>query len=101
MKAIGAVRTHPLNIGTMVTVADNSGAKIARITGVKRGKSTKGRQMAAGIADHIKISVRKGLPEMKGQVLDAVVVRQKKEWRRNQKSLPRSTETGSMSRSAV
>jgi len=82
MKAISAVRTHPLNIGTMVTVADNSGAKIARITGVKRGKSTKGRQMAAGIADHVKISVRKGLPEMKGQVLDAVVVRQKKEWRR-------------------
>ena len=82
MKAISAVRTHPLNIGAMVTVADNSGAKIARITGVKRGKSTKGRQFAAGIADHVKISVRKGLPEMKGQVLDAVVIRQKKEWRR-------------------
>jgi len=82
MKAISAVRTHPLNIGSMVTVADNSGAKIARITGVKRGKSTKGRQLAAGIADHVKISVRKGLPEMKGQVLDAVVVRQRKEWRR-------------------
>lgn len=38
--------------------------------------------MAAGIADHVKISIKKGLPEMKGQVLDAVVVRQKKEWRR-------------------
>jgi len=82
MKAISAVRTHPLNIGAVVTVADNSGAKMARITGVKRGKSTKGRQLAAGIADHVKISIRKGLPEMKGQVLDAVVVRQRKEWRR-------------------
>ena len=82
MKAITAVRTHPLNVGTVVTVADNSGAKMARITGVKRGKGTKGRQMAAGIADHVKISIKKGLPEMKGQVLDAVVVRQKKEWRR-------------------
>ena len=82
MKAITAVRTHPLNVGTVVTVADNSGAKMARITGVKRGKGTKGRQMAAGIADHVKISIKKGLPEMKGQVLDAVVIRQKKEWRR-------------------
>ena len=82
MKAISAVRTRALNLGAMVTVADNSGAKIARITGVKRGKSTKGRQLAAGIADHVKVSIRKGLPEMKGQVLDAVVVRQKKEWRR-------------------
>ena len=82
MKAISAVRTKALNISTLVTVADNSGAKIARITGVKRGKSTKGRQLAAGIADHVKISIRKGLPEMKGQVLDAVVVRQRKEWRR-------------------
>lgn len=82
MKAISAVRTKALNISTLVTVADNSGAKIARITGVKRGKSTKGRQLAAGIADHVKVSIRKGLPEMKGQVLDAVVIRQKKEWRR-------------------
>ena len=82
MKPISAVRTMALNIGAVVTVADNSGAKIARITGVKRGKGTKGRQQCAGIADHVKVSIRKGLPEMKGQVLDAVVVRQKKEWRR-------------------
>ena len=82
MKPISASRTKALNIGAIVTVADNSGAKIAKITGVRRGKSTKGRQLAAGIADHVKVSIRKGLPEMKGQVLDAVVVRQKKEWRR-------------------
>ena len=82
MKPISAVRTRALNISSLVTVADNSGAKIARITGVKRGKSTKGRQLAAGIADHVKVSIRKGLPEMKGQVLDAVVIRQRKEWRR-------------------
>lgn len=82
MKAISAKRTAALNIGAVLTVADNSGAKMARITGVKRGKSTKGRQNAAGIADHVKVSIRKGLPEMKGQVLDAVIIRQKKEWRR-------------------
>lgn len=82
MKPISAARTKALNIGAQVIVADNSGAKIARITGVKRGKGTKGRQIAAGISDHVKVSIRKGLPEMKGQLLDAVVIRQKKEWRR-------------------
>jgi len=34
------------------------------------------------IADWVKVSVRKGNPKMKGQVFDAVVVRQKKLWRR-------------------
>jgi len=82
MKAISAARTRALNLGTWVTVADNSGAKIAKITGVKRGKGVKGRQFAASIADLVKVSVKKGLPEMKGQIFDAVVVRQKKEWRR-------------------
>jgi len=82
MKAISAKRTKSLNIGTIVTVADNSGAKIAKIVSIKHGKNVKGRQMAAGIADHIKVSIRKGVPEMRKQVLDAVVVRMKKEWRR-------------------
>ena len=82
MKAISAKRTMALNLGALLNVADNSGAKIARLVGVKHGKGTKGRQMAAGIADHVKVSIRKGIPEMKKQVFDAVIVRQKKEYRR-------------------
>jgi large subunit ribosomal protein L14 len=64
------------------TSADNSGAKIVKIVGVKKGKTTKGRQGYAKIADWVKVSVRKGLPDMKGKVFDAVVIRQKKEYRR-------------------
>jgi len=82
MKAIGARVSRGLNLGAVVVAADNSGAKIVRLVSVKRGKSTKGRQGYAKIADWVKVSVRKGLPDMKGKVFDAVVVRQKKSYRR-------------------
>ena len=80
-KAISAKATRGLNIGSMVVAADNSGARIVRITGVKGGKSTKRRQQYAKIADHVKVSVRAGKPDMKGNVFDAVI-RQKRSYRR-------------------
>ena len=82
MKAISARVTRGLNIGAIVNVADNSGAKIAKIVSIKRGKTTKGRQGYAKVSDWVKISVKKGTPEVKGKVFDAVVVRQKKPYRR-------------------
>jgi large subunit ribosomal protein L14 len=82
MKAISGKRVMALNLGAYMEAADNSGAKIVKLVGVKKGKGTKGRQMAAGIADHVKVSIRKGIPEMRKQVFDAVIVRQKKPWRR-------------------
>ena len=83
MKAVSARPTRGLNIGSQLVAADNSGARIVRITGVKRGKSKKGRQQPAKIADHVKVSVRAGKPDMKGQVFDAIIVRQKKPYKRN------------------
>jgi large subunit ribosomal protein L14 len=83
MRAISAKATRGLNIGSLVFASDNSGARIVRITGVKHGKSRKGRQVSAKIADQVKVSVRKGNPEMKGIVFDAVIIRQKKPYRRN------------------
>ena len=82
MKAISARASRGLNIGAIMVAADNSGAKIVKLVGVKRGKSTKGRQQYAKIADWVKVSVRKGVPDMKGKVFDAVLVRQKKSYRR-------------------
>mgnify|MGYP001576391823 CR=1 FL=1 len=82
MKPIGARATAALNVGAQVIASDNSGAKIVRIVGVKRGKGRKGRQMSAKIADWVKVSIRKGIPDMKGKVFDAVVIRQKKSYRR-------------------
>ena len=82
MKAISARGTEGLNLGAKVIAADNSGAKIVRIVSVKKSKAKKGKQTAAKIADWVKVSVRKGVPDMKGKVFDAVVVRQKKPYRR-------------------
>ncbi len=82
MKAVSARISRALNIGSYVIAADNAGARVVKITGVKHGKSRKGRQQYAKVADWVKVSVRVGKPDMKGQVFDAVVIRQKKPYRR-------------------
>ncbi len=82
MKAVSARVTRALNIGAIMNVADNSGAKIVKLVSIKHGKSKKGRQGYAKVADWVKVSIRKGLPDMKGKVFDAIVVRQKKSYRR-------------------
>ena len=82
MKALSATVTRGVNLGAELHAADNGGALILRLVGVKRGKVRKGRQMYAKVGDWIKVSVRKGLPEMKGKVFDAVLVRQKLPYQR-------------------
>lgn len=82
MKAIAAKISKGINIRANIVAADNSGAKIVKIVAIKKGKGRKGRQLACGVGDLIKVSVRKGLKEMKNQLFWAVIVRQKKEYRR-------------------
>ncbi len=82
MKAVSAKVTRALNLGSKVIAADNSGARIVKIVGVKRSGSKKGRQVPAKIADWVKVSVKEGRPDVKGKVFDAVVVRVKKPYRR-------------------
>jgi large subunit ribosomal protein L14 len=82
MKSVNARVTNGLNLGSEINSADNSGAKRIRIVGIKRGKGRKGRQLSCGIGDLVRVSVRKGLKEMKGQVFLAVIVRQRKDYRR-------------------
>jgi len=82
MKAVSARITGGLNLGSKVIAADNSGALLVKIVGVKRGKVKRGRQQYARVGDWVKVSVRKGLPELKGKVFDGVVIRQKKPYRR-------------------
>ena len=82
MKPVSARTTEGLNLGARMVAADNSGAKIIKIVSVKKAKAKKGEQVAAKIADWVKVSVKKGIPDMKGKVFDAVVIRQKKSYRR-------------------
>lgn len=83
MKAISARTTAGLNLGAQMIAADNSGAKLVKLVSVKKAKAKKTKQVAAKVADWVKVSVKKGIPDMKGKVFDAVVIRQKKAWRRN------------------
>lgn len=82
MKAISAKASAGLNLGAILVSSDNSGAKKVKLVSVKKGKGKKRKQGQAKIADWVKVSVKKGIPEMKGKVFDAVVVRQKKSYRR-------------------
>jgi len=71
-----------LPVGTQIEVCDNSGAKTIRIFSVFGHKTVKGRLQAAGVGDLVNASIIKGKPGMKSQVVQAVIVRQKKEYRR-------------------
>ena len=82
MKAISAKATAGLNLGAKMIASDNSGAKIVKLVSVKRAKAKKGKQVCAKMADWVKVSVRKGVPSMKGKVFDAVIIRQKNPYRR-------------------
>ena len=82
MKAISGRATRSLNIGSLLDACDNSGARIVKIVSVKHGKTSKGRMGYAKIGDWVKVSVRKGDPKMKGELFDAVLVRQRKPWKR-------------------
>ncbi len=83
MKAVSGNPTRGLNIGSLLEACDNSGARIVRLVSIKLGKTTRGRQGYGKVGDKVKVSVRKGDPKMKGEVFDAVIVRQKKPWKRN------------------
>jgi len=82
MQAVKARVTRGLPVGSMLKTCDNSGAKILRITSVKRHKTVQGRRSAAGVGDMVLASVKSGKPDMRKQVVFAVIVRQRKEYRR-------------------
>ena len=82
MQAVKARITRALNVESQVETCDNSGAKVIKIFAVIGNKTTKGRLSAAGVADLVMASVRRGRPDMRKQVVYAVIVRQKKEYRR-------------------
>src|SRR3989344_1174933 len=69
---------------SQVDSCDNSGAKKLVIVAVEGegGKTTKGRNAAAGVGDLVFASVVKGTQEMRKQVVPCIIVRQRKEYRR-------------------
>ena len=82
MKALKARMSKGLCHGSLIETCDNSGAKRVRIVSIKGSKTVRRRKPSAGIGDLILVSVVKGEKEMRKQVVPAIIVRQKKEYRR-------------------
>lgn len=82
MQAVKSRIVKALPIGSQVETCDNSGAKVVKIFTVMGSKTTRGKVPAAGVADLVMVSVRRGRPDMRKQVFYAVIVRQKKEYKR-------------------
>ena len=82
MRANKAKVTRALQNGSLIATCDNSGAKIIRVVSIKNVKTSKKRTPSCGVGDLVLAAVKKGKPEMRKQVVFAVIVRQKKEYRR-------------------
>jgi large subunit ribosomal protein L14 len=82
MKAVKAVARRALNVGSQIACIDNTGAKVVEIISVIGYKGRRRRQPASSIAGMIKAVVKEGDVKIRKQVVWAVIVRQKKEFRR-------------------
>ncbi len=82
MKAVKAHVVKSLPVGAEVPTCDNSGAKVIELISVKGYKGIKRRKPAAGVGDLVRAAVKKGRPDMMKQMVYAIIVRQKKEYRR-------------------
>ncbi|HJJ57151.1 MAG TPA: 50S ribosomal protein L14 [Methanocorpusculum sp.] len=82
MKGLTAKIPRALQTGSKMVCADNTGARVVQIVSVFGYHGVKNRQPKMGIGDLATVSVKKGTPDMKRKLVKAVVVRQKKEFRR-------------------
>merc|ERR1711920_317272 len=74
--------TLGLPVGAVMNCCDNSGAKNLYIISVKGFGSRLNRLPAACNGDMVMATVKKGKPELRKKVMPAVVVRQRKPFRR-------------------
>ena len=93
-KPLGAMKNLPLGKSTTANItrtlttyarlvcADNTGAKELELISVKGYKGVHNRMPRAGVGDLIIVTVKKGKPEIKHQVLMAVIIRQRQPYMR-------------------
>ncbi|MFX1375040.1 MAG: 50S ribosomal protein L14 [Promethearchaeota archaeon] len=74
--------SYGLANGSRIQIADNSGAKIAQIINVDHYKGRQRRLPKATIGSICTVTIKKGRPEMRGNIVKAVIVRQKMIFRR-------------------
>ena len=82
MLGLQAKVSKALTRGSRLVCDDNSGAKIVEIINVYGAKGRLRRYPSAGVASVVMVSVKKGKPEMVKKKERAIIVRQRKEYRR-------------------
>lgn len=70
-------------VGAMIKCTDNTGAKELRVIQVIGYKGRLRRVPSASVGDMIIVTVRKGTPDMRKKIFKAVIVRQRKPYRRS------------------
>merc|ERR1712243_413685 len=71
-----------LPVGAVINCADSTGGKNLYVISVKGVKGRLNRLPAAGAGDMFVATVKKGKPELRKKVMPAVVIRQRKPFRR-------------------
>lgn len=68
--------------GSRLVVADNSGAKEVMVVGVIEVRTRLRRVPFATVGDMVVVTVKKGKPDIVGQIFRAIIIRQKKPFKR-------------------
>jgi len=82
VKGIAGRQTRGLPVGARLICADNTGAKEVEIIQVLKYHGVARKYPAAGVGDMVVVSVKKGTPDMRKKVFPAVIVRQRRPFRR-------------------
>ena len=82
MRGIAGRQTRGLPTGARLLVADNTGAKEAMLINVIGYVGTMRRNPAGGVGDMLKVSIKKGSPSTRRQMFNAIIVRQRRPFRR-------------------
>ena len=82
MKGLAGRQPRGIPKGARLICIDNTGAKIVEVIEVPKYHGVHRRYPAAGIGDLLVVSVKKGTPQMRRQVINAVIVRMKRAFRR-------------------
>ena len=82
MKGIAGRQTRGLPTAAKMICADNTGAKIVQLISVYTIGSVLRRYPSAGVGDMIKVSVKRGTPDTRRQMFRAVIIRQRRPFRR-------------------
>ncbi|HIJ17444.1 MAG TPA: 50S ribosomal protein L14 [Thermoplasmata archaeon] len=82
MKGLPGRQTRGIPTGARLDCIDNTGAKIVQVIAVLNYHGVKRRYPSAALGDVMIVTVKKGSPETRKQMFRAVIVRQKRAFRR-------------------